>query len=86
MDLSRREADFAIRGLKIDQRPPKDIVGVKLGLLTVGLYVHKKLLADARLGKRELTYIDTSEVLPYTSPKAPPKVTRQPRLAPLKTR
>jgi DNA-binding transcriptional LysR family regulator len=68
VDLSRREADFAIRGLKIDQRPPKDIVGVKLGLLTVGLYVHKKLLADARLGKRELTYIDTSEVLPSELP------------------
>ena len=41
VDLSRREADFAIRGLKISQRPPKDIVGVKLGLLSIGLYVHK---------------------------------------------
>ena len=64
VDLSRREADFAIRGLKVDQRPPKDIVGVKLGLLTIGLYVHKKLLADARLGRRELTFIATTEVLP----------------------
>lgn len=68
VDLSRREADFAIRGLKIDQRPPKDIVGVKLGLLTVGLYVHKALLADARLGKRELTFIDTSQTLPAELP------------------
>ena len=68
VDLSRREADFAIRGLKIDQRPPKDIVGVKLGLLTVGLYVHKTLLADARLGKRELTFIDTSEIPPVELP------------------
>jgi DNA-binding transcriptional LysR family regulator len=41
VDLSRREADFAIRGLKLEERPPKDIVGVKLGLLTMGLYVHK---------------------------------------------
>ena len=68
LDLSRREADFAIRGLKVDQRPPKDIVGAKLGLLSVGLYVHKKLLADARLGKRELTFIDTTEVLPVELP------------------
>ena len=68
VDLSRREADFAVRGLKIDQRPPKDIVGVKLGLLSVGLYVHKQLLADARLGKRELTLIDTAEALPTELP------------------
>ena len=68
VDLSRREADFAIRGLKVDQRPPKDIVGVKLGLLTIGLYVHRKLLAEARLGKRELTFIDTAEVLPAELP------------------
>ena len=68
VDLSRREADFAIRGLKISQRPPKDIVGVKLGLLSVGLYVHKKLLSDARLGKRELTFIDTVDVLPTELP------------------
>ena len=68
VDLSRREADFAIRGLKISQRPPKDIVGVKLGLLSIGLYVHKKLLSDARLGKRELTFIDTSDVLPSELP------------------
>ena len=41
---------------------------MKLGLLAIGLYVHKKLLADARLGKRELTFIDTSEVLPAELP------------------
>ncbi len=68
VDLSRREADFAIRGLKISQRPPKDIVGVKLGLLSIGLYVHKKLLSDARLGKRELTFIGTSDALPTELP------------------
>ena len=68
VDLARREADFAIRGLKISQRPPKDIVGVKLGLLSMGLYVHKKLLSDARLGKRELTFIDTVDVLPTELP------------------
>lgn len=68
VDLSRREADFAIRGLKINQRPPKDIVGVKLGILSIGLYVHKQLLSDARLGKRELTFIDTADVLPPELP------------------
>ena len=64
VDLSRREADFAIRGLKLEERPPKDIVGVKLGLLTMGLYVHKTLLADARLGKRELNFIHSSQAAP----------------------
>ena len=68
VDLARREADFAIRGLKVNQRPPKDIVGVKLGCLTMGLYVHKSLLADARLGKRELTFIDTSQTTPAELP------------------
>ena len=70
VDLSRREADFAIRGLKLEERPPKDIVGVKLGLLTMGLYVHKTLLADARLGKRELTFIGTSQETPADLPTA----------------
>ena len=70
VDLSRREADFAIRGLKLEERPPKDIVGVKLGLLTMGLYVHKALLADARLGKRELNFIDSSQAAPEGLPTA----------------
>lgn len=68
VDLSRREADFAIRGLKVGQRPPKDIVGVKLGLLTIGLYAHQQLLADARLGRRELTLIDTVDKMPKQLP------------------
>ena len=68
VDLARREADFAIRGLKIDQRPPRDIVGVKLGLLSMAYYVHNDLLSDARLGKRELTMIGTAEVLPAELP------------------
>jgi DNA-binding transcriptional LysR family regulator len=70
VDLSRREADFAIRGLKLEERPPKDIVGVKLGLLTMGLYVHKALLADARLGKRELNFIDSTQTAPAGLPTA----------------
>lgn len=69
VDLSRREADFAIRGLRVGERPPRDIVGIKLGLLTVGYYVHRDLLTDARLGRRELTYINTSEDLPSQLPK-----------------
>ena len=70
VDLARREADFAIRGLKLEERPPRDIVGVKLGLLTMGLYVHKTLLADARLGKRELNFIDSSQAVPEGLPTA----------------
>ena len=70
VDLSRREADFAIRGLKLEERPPKDIVGVKLGLLTMGLYVHKTLLADARLGRRELNFIHSSQAAPAGLPTA----------------
>ena len=69
VDLSRREADFAIRGLPVGERPPRDIVGIKLGLLTVGYYVHRDLLTDARLGRRELTYINTSEDIPSQLPK-----------------
>ena len=68
VDLARREADFAIRGLKVDQRPPKDIVGVKLGLLAIGTLRSQEAVADARLGKRELTFIDTSQVLPAELP------------------
>ena len=70
VDLSRREADFAIRALKLEERPPKDIVGVKLGLLTMGLYVHKTLLVDATLGKRELNFIDSSQTAPAGLPTA----------------
>ena len=59
-DLARREADIAVRGLPKDQRPPKDIVGIKIGRISLGYYVHKELLSEAARGQRELTFIRAS--------------------------
>ncbi len=60
VDLARREADIAIRGMPKNQRPPKDIVGIKLRSISIGYYVHKDLLSQAARGFRELTYIGYS--------------------------
>ena len=60
VDLARREADIAIRGLPKDQRPPKDIVGIKIGRISLGYYVHKELLSEAARGQRQLTCIRAS--------------------------
>lgn len=60
VDLARREADLAIRGLPKDQRPPKDIVGIKLKPILIGYFVHKNLLSQATLGYKELTFIRAS--------------------------
>lgn len=57
VDLARREADMAVRVIAKGNQPPKDIVGIKLGPISIGYYVHKKLLDDARKGLRELTLI-----------------------------
>ena len=59
-DLARREADIAVRGLPKDKRPPKDIVGIKIGRISLGYYVHKELLSEAARGQRELTFIRAS--------------------------
>jgi len=60
VDLARREADIAVRGIPKHKRPPKDIVGIKLGRISMGYYVHKDLLSDASQGHRELTCIRAS--------------------------
>lgn len=60
VDLARREADIAIRGLPKDKRPPRDIVGIKIGRISLGYYVHKALLSEAARGQRELTCIRAS--------------------------
>ncbi|MBL6898068.1 MAG: LysR family transcriptional regulator [Luminiphilus sp.] len=60
VDLGRREADIAVRGIPKHKRPPKDIVGIKLGRISLGYYVHQELLSDAARGLRELTCIRAS--------------------------
>ena len=60
VDLARREADIAVRGIPKHKRPPKDIVGIKLGRISLGYYVHRELLGEAHRGLRELTIIQGS--------------------------
>ncbi|OUV68751.1 MAG: hypothetical protein CBC82_00740 [Cellvibrionales bacterium TMED122] len=60
VDLARREADIAVRGIPKHKRPPKDIVGIKLGQISIGYYVHRDLLSEASRGCRELTCIQAS--------------------------
>jgi DNA-binding transcriptional LysR family regulator len=60
VDLARREADLAIRGMPKEKRPPKDIVGIKLMPISIGYYVHTNLLTEAAKGLRELTYIGSA--------------------------
>ena len=63
VDLARREADIAVRGLPKDKRPPKDIVGIKIGRISLGYYVHKELLSEAARGQRQLTWIRASHTV-----------------------
>ena len=60
VDLARREADIAVRGIPKHKRPPKDIVGIKLGKISLGYYAHRELLSEAARGHRELTCIQAS--------------------------
>jgi DNA-binding transcriptional LysR family regulator len=60
VDLARREADIAVRGIPKHKRPPKDIVGIKLGRISMGYYVHRELLGEAHRGLRGLTIIQGS--------------------------
>ena len=60
VDLARREADIAVRGIPKHKRPPKDIVGIKLGRISLGYYVHSELLSEASRSQRELTCIRAS--------------------------
>ncbi|MEM1112156.1 MAG: LysR family transcriptional regulator [Pseudomonadota bacterium] len=58
LDLSRREADIAIRGLPVGVRPPEQLVGRYLGAVTASTYVHRDLLkADAPEDLSHLTWI-----------------------------
>ena len=52
VDLARREADIAVRGIPKHKRPPKDIVGIKLGRISLGYCVHQELLGAAARGLR----------------------------------
>jgi DNA-binding transcriptional LysR family regulator len=60
VDLARKEADIAVRGIPKHKRPPKDIVGIKLGRISMGYYVHRELLQNAHRGLSELTVIKAS--------------------------
>ncbi len=54
MDLSKREADIALRILAVGQRPPEHLLGRKLVPLAVGNYVaraHRDALDPARGGE-----------------------------------
>lgn len=44
LDLSRREADIAIRVMPAGVRPPENLIGRKMVALTASAYVHRDLL------------------------------------------
>lgn len=44
LDLSRREADIAIRVMPAQASPPENLIGRRLGELTASSYVHRDLL------------------------------------------
>lgn len=60
VDLARREADVALRVLRIDAKLPKDIVGIRLGSMSFGYYIHKDLLSDVEAGRTPLTIMSSS--------------------------
>ncbi|MBT4522091.1 MAG: LysR family transcriptional regulator [Halieaceae bacterium] len=44
LDLSRREADIAIRVLPANERPPEQLIGRHLSPISMSAYVHRSLL------------------------------------------
>ncbi|MFK7976965.1 MAG: LysR family transcriptional regulator [Halioglobus sp.] len=44
LDLSRREADIAIRVMPVNTKPPDYLIGRRLGAVSASAYVHKSLL------------------------------------------
>jgi len=60
VDLARREADVALRVLRLDAKLPKDIVGIRLGSMSFGYYIHKDLLGDVQAGRVPLTIMSSS--------------------------
>ena len=67
VDLSRREPISRSEASKSRSAPERHRWR-EAGTSFHWAYVHKKLLSDARLGKRELTFIDTADVLPTELP------------------
>lgn len=44
LDLSRREADVAVRVMPANVRPPEHLIGRKMSPITASTYVHKELI------------------------------------------
>ena len=65
-DLARREADIAIRVIESTGRLPKDIVGIKLGPVSFGYYVHTDLLTASEDLDSPLTLIEDPVNRNYT--------------------
>jgi DNA-binding transcriptional LysR family regulator len=65
-DLARREADIAIRVIESTGRLPKDIVGIKLGPVSFGYYVHTDLLTESKDPDSALTLIEDPVNRNYT--------------------
>lgn len=65
-DLARREADIAIRVIESTGRLPKDIVGIKLGPVSFGYYVHTDLLTASEDPDLPLTLIEDPVNRNYT--------------------
>ncbi len=47
LDLSRREADIAVRVMPAGLKPPENLIGRYISPLTASAYVHRDLLAEA---------------------------------------
>jgi len=73
VDLARREADIAVRGIPKHKRPPKDIVGIKLGRIDIavrGIPKHKrppKDIVGIKLGRISMGYYVHRELLSEAS-------------------
>ena len=65
VDLARREADVALRVLRLDAKLPKDIVGIRLGSMSFGYYIHKDLLGEIQAGRMPLTILSSSTDEPH---------------------
>ena len=62
-DLSRREADIAVRGMPAGVHPPDYLIGRRLAMLTASTYVHRDLLnPDDPADVSHLTWIGKRSV------------------------
>ena len=71
VDLARREADIALRIMPSDARLPKDIVGIRLGPVSFGYYIHQDLLKSVEEGLEPLNIMRTSHEDPDVSALSP---------------